>query len=76
MTIETTVNKTIQSGNGSNKDFDFAFEIPDEDSLSLTKRGSDGTETAITTNFTVTGIGDEAGGTVNYPTSGSALGAS
>ena len=73
MTIETTVNKTIQSGNGSNKDFDFAFEIPDEDSLSLTKRGSDGTETAITTNFTVTGIGDEAGGTVNYPTSGSAL---
>ena len=76
MTIETTANKTIQSGNGSNKDFDFAFEIPDEDSLSLTKRGSDGTETAITTNFTVTGIGDEAGGTVNYPTSGSALGAS
>lgn len=76
MTIETTVNKTIQSGNGSNKDFDFAFEIPDEDSLSLTKRGSDGTETAITTNFTVTGIGDEAGGTVNYPTSGSALGVS
>lgn len=75
MTIETTVNKTIQSGNGSNKDFDFAFEIPDEDSLSLTKRGSDGTETAITTNFTVTGIGDEAGGTVNYPTSGSALAA-
>ena len=73
MTIETTVNKTIQSGNGSNKDFDFAFEIPDEDSLSLTKRGSDGTETAITTNYTVTGIGDEAGGTVNYPTSGSAL---
>lgn len=75
MTIETTVNKTIQSGNGSNKDFDFAFEIPDEDSLSLTKRGSDGTETAITTNYTVTGIGDEAGGTVNYPTSGSALAA-
>lgn len=73
MTIETTVNKTIQSGNGSNKDFDFAFEIPDKDSLSLTKRGSDGTETAITTNFTVTGIGDEAGGSVNYPTSGSAL---
>lgn len=73
MTIETVVNKTIQSGNGSNKDFDFAFEIPDEDSLSLTKRGSDGTETAITTNFTVTGIGDEAGGSVNYPTSGSAL---
>jgi len=76
MTIETVTNKTIQSGNGSNKDFDFAFEIPDEDSLSLTKRGSDGTETAITTNFTVTGIGDEAGGTVNYPTTGSALGAS
>lgn len=73
MTIETVVSKTIQSGNGSNKDFDFAFEIPDEDSLSLTKRGSDGTETAITTNFTVTGIGDEAGGSVNYPTSGSAL---
>lgn len=75
MTIETVTNKTIQSGNGSNKDFDFAFEILDEDSLSLTKRGSDGTETAITTNFTVTGIGDEAGGTVNYPTSGSALAA-
>lgn len=75
MTIETVVSKTIQSGNGSNKDFDFAFEIPDEDSLSLTKRGSDGTETAITTNYTVTGIGDEAGGTVNYPTSGSALAA-
>lgn len=73
MTIETTVNKTIQSGNGSNKDFDFAFEIPDEDSLSLTKRNSDGTETAITSNYTVTGIGDEAGGSVNYPTSGSAL---
>ena len=73
MTIETVVNKTIQSGNGSNKDFDFAFEIPNEDSLSLTKRAADGTETAITTNYTVTGIGNESGGTVNYPTSGSAL---
>lgn len=73
MALEITINKTIQTGDGSNKDFDFAFEIPDEDSLSLTKRNSDGSETTISSNYTVTGIGNSAGGSVNYPTTGSAL---
>ena len=76
MSFETLVNKTIQTGNGSNKDFDFAFRIPEESSLSLTKRDGDGVETAITSNYTVTGLGSSAGGSVNYPSSGTALSSS
>lgn len=78
MTVLSSTNKTIQSGNGSNKNFDFSFKVPlgidsDYEYLSLTKRNSDGSETAITTNFSVTGLGEDAGGTLTYPVSGTAL---
>jgi len=73
MSFQTLSSKTIQNGDGSNKNFDFSFRIPSVDSLSLTKRNSDGSETAIDSNFSVSGYGSYSGGTVIYPSSGEAL---
>lgn len=61
--------RTIAQGNGSNKNFSYAFLIPDTDSLQVYLNGTLVSPSA----YTVTGIGEAAGGVVTYPASGSAI---
>jgi len=72
MTLVSTTNKVTYTGNGATTVFPFSFPIRDEDDLVvvLTENGID---TEVGSNFTVAGIGNDAGGSVTYPTTGSPI---
>lgn len=74
MTISTTANLVTYEGNGATTTFDFNFLIPEESDLIVTYTDADGTSTDLNSAvFSVTGIGDDNGGTVTYPLSGSPI---
>lgn len=54
------------NGNGSTTVFAYGFRIVDEAHLEVVKLGTDGTETilTITTDYTVSGVGDSGGGSI------------
>ena len=58
------------SGNGVTVVFDYTFKIVDDDDLVVTLRAADGTETVqtLTTDYTVAGGGDAAGGQITMVT--------
>jgi hypothetical protein len=62
------------SGNGSLTTFAYTFKVFDESDLTVILRASDGTETVqtITTNYTVTNVGNASGGNVEFVTAPSA----
>jgi hypothetical protein len=70
MTVEIndTVDRYLISGTGP---YAFSFRIFDEDELALTAIGSDGApfELTIASHYTVTGVDDEAGGSVTLTSS-------
>ena len=45
MTVSATTTTNSYSGNGSLTEFNFTFEIPDEDAIKVIVRAADGTET-------------------------------
>lgn len=75
-------NKAIMAplpGNGVTKDFDFDFVCWDDDELEVWYKNAAGTSTLLTSNYTVSLNADQdanPGGTVNYPTTGSAISSS
>ena len=76
MTISITTNKTgPTAGDGVVTSFNYNFRIDDEDDLVVIHTDATGVETTltITADYTVAGVGDEAGGTITYPVSGSPL---
>lgn len=73
MTISSTTSKVTYSGNGSTSAFPFSFPIFEEDHLQIIRTFADGSINYITSNFSLTGVGDTAGGTVTYPVSGDPL---
>lgn len=79
MTVTNETSAVTLPGNGSNKDFSYNFLIPYQaDGVTpavLVYTVIDGvtTERTLNTDFTITGVGDSAGGIVHYPVSGSAL---
>lgn len=74
MTISTTANLVTYEGNGATTTFDFAFLIPSEDDLIVTYTDADGASADLNpAQFSVSGIGDDNGGTVTYPLSGSPI---
>lgn len=80
MTVSSTTSFIILAGNSSATSFAFNFEIPYQSdgttvAINVWKIGANGQLTllTITTDYTVTGVGVAAGGTVAYPVSGSAL---
>lgn len=75
MTIESTVDRVTYQGNGSNTNFSYAFLIPEQEDLVLTVTtiADSSTEIIPSSAYSVTGIGESAGGIVTYPTSGPAL---
>ena len=70
MTVSSSTSRVSYSGNGSNTTFAYTFKVFDQDDLTVILRASDGTETVqtITTNYTVTGVGDVGGGNVEFVT--------
>ena len=68
MTISTTTIKNSYTGDGSNLNFTYTFKITDQDDIEVIIRSSTGTETVktITTNYTVSGVGNAGGGTVSF----------
>lgn len=70
MTISSTTIKNSYAGNGSTTAFSFSYYIIAEDDLEVFIRSSNGTETlqTITTNYTVTGVQSNSGGTVTMVT--------
>ena len=70
MTISSTTIKNSYAGNGSTTAFTFSYYIIAEDDLEVLIRSSNGTETlqTLTTNYTVTGVQNNSGGTVTMVT--------
>jgi len=74
MTVSTTANKVIYSGNAATTVWSYTFPIPDATFLSVIYTDASGVETTLSSSlYSVTGIGTKTGGTVTYPTSGSPI---
>lgn len=63
MTVPATYTPNAYYANGSTTDFPFGFKVFEESHLLVTV---DGVTQALTTNYTVTGINTETGGTVTF----------
>lgn len=67
MTLSSSVNKVIYTGNGSTATYAYTFKILDEEDLIVTRVViATGVETdqVLTTDYTVTGVGNPSGGNV------------
>ena len=79
MTVtSTTARSGPYAGNGSTTQFPYTFRILDEAHLTVVKTAADGTETTLvlTTDYTVSGVGNASGGnvtTTSAPASGETL---
>ncbi len=69
MTVEVSTNKVIYPGNGIATVFPFGFQIPNISQIFAIYTDPDGVETVLTrlVDYSVTGIGNEAGGSITYP---------
>jgi hypothetical protein len=74
MSISNENNRNDYTGNGATSTYSFTFKILDEDDITVTVRNTSGVETTlvITTDYTVTGVGIEAGGSITLVNSGQA----
>jgi len=70
MTVSSSTSRVSYSGNGSTTAFSVTYYFLDNDHLKVISRAANGTETVktITTDYTVTGAGNPAGGTVTMLT--------
>lgn len=70
MTVSSTDSRKEYNGNDTTTAFSFPYLFYDEDHLQVYLVDSSGTSTlqTITTDYTVTGVGDDAGGTVTMVT--------
>lgn len=75
MTVPTSDNREQYLGNDSATEFDYAFKIFNADDLVVILTGSDDSETTLVrgSDYSVGGVGEEAGGSVTYPLSGDPL---
>lgn len=74
MTVTTTVNKVTHSANGVTTAWPFAFVIQTVADVEVIVLNGAGAESTVpSSSYSITGLGNAAGGTVTYPTSGSPL---
>ncbi|TBR30209.1 MAG: hypothetical protein EPO10_04035 [Reyranella sp.] len=74
MALTTTTNKVIHAGNGSATVFPYGFPILSASHLSVIYTNAAGAETTLSpSEYSVTGIGARAGGSVTYTRSGSPI---
>lgn len=76
MTIATSNNAKVARGNGSTVAFAYNFLVPSQDDLSVTYISLTGAQTVLLpSQYSVTGIGNPAGGVIGYPLAGSPIAA-
>ena len=70
MTVSSSTNRVSYAGNGSTTVFPYTYKVFDEDDLTVILRSADGTETVktITSDYTVSGVGNAGGGNVTMLT--------
>ena len=70
MTVSSSTNRVNYNGDDSTTVFAYTFKVFDQSDLTVILRSSNGTETVqtITTNYTVSGVGDAGGGNVTMVT--------
>ena len=78
MTVSSSTNRVTYAGNGSTTVFPYTYKIFDQDDLTVILRAANGTETVqtITSQYTVSGVGNAGGGNVTMltaPASGTTL---
>jgi len=75
-TVSSTTTENIYSPNGSTSVFAYTFKIFDSDDIYVAYIESDGTETEVTSGFSVSGVAVATGGNVTFdtdPASGTTL---
>lgn len=71
MTITSQTNVVTAQGNGVTTTFSYNFLMPDASDAVIIFTNAAGSQTTLTpTQYTITGIGNSAGGTVTYPIGG------
>ena len=74
MSLSSTINKVIHSGNGATTVWPFSFPVLDDGHLAVIFTDSAGSETVLSPSlYGVAGIGESAGGSVTYPLSGAPI---
>ena len=70
MTVSSTTTKNSYSGDGSTTVFAYTFKIFAQADVTVILRASDGTETVqtISTDYTVSGVGNSGGGNITFTT--------
>lgn len=68
MAVSSQNNKDLYTGTGSQVAFSYTFRILDDDDILVDIKDTDGVITTQikTTNYTVTGVGQQAGGTITF----------
>jgi hypothetical protein len=66
VSFSSTTNRVSYTGNGNVDTYSYTFKIFDDDDLLVTVRNTSDVETTLTktTDYTVTGVGESAGGTI------------
>lgn len=74
MTISSTTNRNDYTGNGSVNTYSYSFKIFSQSNLQVTVVDLSGVQTTLTllTDYTVTGVGETAGGTIVLVNAGQA----
>lgn len=75
MTDTSTILKNSYNGNSAATSFDYQFKIYDESELIVIKTDSSGNDTTLILNadYSVSGVGNNNGGAITYPVSGTPL---
>ena len=71
--LTTLTARVTYNGNDATTSFDYPFKIWASDELELWITDAAGAKTQITSNYNLTGVGNDAGGSVTYPVSGNPL---
>ena len=75
MTLENPAKRHDFEGNGATTAFSYTNKINDQEHLKVLHTSSSGVETelTITTDYTVSGVGDANGGSITFPAGGSSF---
>jgi hypothetical protein len=74
MTVSSTSNRVVYSGNASTTSFPFAFKVQSAADLVVVYTDATGTDFTLSpSQYSATGFGLDAGGTVTYPVSGAPI---
>ncbi len=72
MTVSSTASRVVLSGDGTSTAWPFAFKVQQAADLAVVYSDATGSDIALSAGqYDVTGFGQDAGGTVTYPKSGS-----